>query len=333
MDIKNYIRNFIEEKPKYNLTDEDKKCIEIEGIGAYIYKKLTTTKYKSSSIPKDLEIYVKKVINYSIDNNLPIHIVFPFGAYKKWNLPTYPGIDWAELINIKYLIQYLSSVSEAYKKGVIIEYYSVELFVEKNNHLPQKDIDFYEKEFRLLMEMLQKYAPKGIQLKYTNLREEIAQKEALKAVDIKVEELRKDWGSLPNEEKQIKIKRAKVNCIADPSEPDYDKKIIEAVFVHDAFCSECWTKDGKVLWINKPDMVTIGNSYTGSWGIHIKSSRSSRVNFWIGYGAFIEKENSFIPTILTYSQLESLKDKIQNYGFNYFNNQFMNLNNIPVLSK
>lgn len=328
-----FLKEFVKNFPLNELTSEDKKCITYEGIKKYIFQRITSTKYRVSSMPEDLKQFVKQRIDYCVDNNLPIHIVFPFGAYKKWNLPTYPHIDWAEVFNIKYMVEYLSSIASAYMYGIILEYYSVELFVEKINHIPQKDLDIYEKEFKSMLNILSKYTPKGLTPKFTNLREEISQQEALKTVELKAKKFRENWPDVSEEDKALKIKRAKVSCAVSENTPKYEATILDAVFIHDAFSSECWTNNGKVEWINRPDMIVIGNSYTGNWGIHIKSSRASRVNFWVGTGVLekrVSNTDEYIPTILSYKQWNKQKKLIKYYPLNLFKD-FPNLNKIGVI--
>jgi len=331
MDPNHYIKNLIETVPTYTLTNDDKKCIQFEGIEKYIYNKLASSKFRNSAIPEKLADSMKKSIKHCVTNMLPIHIMFPFGAYKRWNLPSHPGIDFAEVFNMALLREYLAPIAAGYEHGVILHYYSVELFVERNNHIPQNNINFYEHEFLELIAVFTKYLPQNMQFKFTNLREEISQQEAMKAVDIKVEELRKNWINLPEKDKELKIKRAKVNCMVDPNSTDYEKVILEAVFVHDAFSSQCWDKGGKVVWITGPDMITIGNSYTGSWGIHIKSSQSSRVNFWVGIGALQRQDSKLLPTILSYEQFLEINDSKLIEKISYFRNTFSNLNKILVI--
>lgn len=332
MEPYNFLKTYIESIPLYEINDSDKKCIAFEGIKKYIFQRLTSTKYRGSTMPDDLKQFVKQRIDYCVDNNLPIHIVFPFGAYKKWNLPTYPHIDWAEVFNIKYMVEYLSSIASAYKYGVILDYYSVELFVERNSHIPQKDLDIYEKEFKQLIKILSKYAHSTLKIKFTNLREEISQQEALSAVEIKANEFRENWVNVSDEEKALKIKRAKVSCATNENDPNYDAIILDAVFVHDAFSSECWTQNGKILWINKPDMIVVGNSYTSNWGVHIRSSRASRVNFWVGMGV-LEKRNStreeYIPTILSYKQWKENEQRLEYHPIDVFE-EFPSLKEIGV---
>lgn len=330
MKIEEFLKTYIGSVHQYQITESETKCIQFEGIEKFIYQKLTSTKYRGIKLPDDLRDFVKLRIDYCIKNNLPIHIVFPFGAYKRWNLPTYPHIDWAEVFNIKYMIEYLSSIASTYKFGVTLEYYSVELFVSKNIKIPQKDLDIYEKEFKNMLNILSKYTPKGLILKFTNLREEIRQDTALKSIDEKVKELRNNWKNVSQEDKELKIKRAKVSYAANENDPNYNEKILEAVLMHDAFSSECWTQNGKIEWINKPDMIVVGNSYTGNWGIHVKSSRTSRVNFWVGIGVLEKRENEFLPTILSYNQWNEQKELIEYHSVNIFRN-FTNLNQIGVI--
>jgi hypothetical protein len=332
MDTNKYIKTLIESIPEYKLTIEDKKCIQFEGIEQFIYRKLTSSKYKNTALPRELEISVKTTINYCVKSNLPIQIMLPFGAFKRWSLPTHPFPDFAEVFNVTLLREYLAPIAAGYEHGVIMHYFSVELFVERIDHIPEAQQTKYENEFRNLINLFSQKLPKNMQFKFSNLKEEISQEEAIKSIDEKVIELRKSWKNMSQKDKDLKIKRATINCKVEKTNPNYNEIILESVFAHDAFSSQCWDKGGKVVWITAPDMITIGNSYTGTWGIHVKSSETSRVNFWVGIGALMKKGDSYIPTILSYEQYESLKENLQFEEIHYFGTKFTNLTNLPIVS-
>jgi len=330
MKTEEYLQNLIENIPKYRITQSDSRQIQKEGIKKYTYNKISSAKYRSSSMPQELAKTVEGKIDYAYENHLPIRIVFPFGAYKRWNFPTYPGIDYAEVFNMVLLREYLSQISEFYPYGVTLDYHSVELFVERNNHLPQKDLFFYQDEFRNFLEYFNNYMPKGLEFRFKNLREEISQKDCLDNIEKEMPKLHKEWPKISQKDKELKIKRAKISCKIDEKDPNYEEIIKDAVHVHDAFSNGCWNPDGKAIWNNGLNMIKIGNSYTEDWGIHIKSSKTSRVNFWVGTGVLLKRDALFLPTILSYQQhLSSRKDIT--YSKVGFLNNFSNLGEIGVL--
>lgn len=333
MNVHTFLKNLIATAPEYALSDAEQKTIQFEGIDTFIFNKLTSTKYRCSSLGEDLAGLIKTAIKVNTAARKPIQILLPFGAYKLWKLPTQPYPDWAEVFNIVQMREYLAPIASAYEHGVTLTYFSVELFVERNNHIPQKDLDEYQKEFVKLIQYFQRYLPRNLSIEFKNLREDVSQEKALAAVEKKIVELRKDWDTVSTEEKEQKIKRAKVNCKVEKTDPNYDEIIKEAVHVHDAFSSECWAPEGYSPWDYNDGIISLGHSYTTGWGIHVKSSKSSRVIFWVGIGALEKRDKFYLPTILSYEQFKKMNGIIDFEEIELFGKSFTNLKQIPILHK
>ena len=90
MDIQNFVENYIKKVPQYEVSTEDKKKIQFQGIESLIYEKLSSAKFRSAKIPPELQQKVQEKIHLCVTNNLPIHITVPFGGYKKWQFKTAP---------------------------------------------------------------------------------------------------------------------------------------------------------------------------------------------------------------------------------------------------
>jgi hypothetical protein len=332
MKPKYYLKSIIETIPVYTLTNDDRKCIQFEGVEEYIYKKLTSSKYRSSAIAESLEITIRSEIEYCIKNSLPIHIVLPFGAYKRPHLPTSPSVDFAELFNMILMREYLAPIIAGYKKGAIMDYYSVAIFTGRINHISQESLDTYDKDFQKLIKEFSKYCPSNLEFRYSHLSDVISQENAWKSVDIKRLEVDKLWDTYTQEQKDILIKRAKVSCNINESDPNYEKDLMESILDHEAFSTRCWDNNGKIVWRNAPDMVTVGQSYTGSWALHLKSSATSRVNYWVGIGALMKQGESYVPTILSYDQFLENKEIINIKEAEISNMNLPNLKSIPIIS-
>ena len=106
---------------------------------------------------------------------------------------------------------------------------------------------------------------------------------------------------------------------------------LRSVFVHDAFCSECWTFES-APW-DKKDMITLGHNYTAGWAIHVRSAAGSSVNFWSGTGVIYQDKAGYLPSVLSFSQYESLKPRIHVEKVQVFEPSFgPNLQGIPVVN-
>jgi len=335
MNVEKYLKNLITAVPEYELSPIDKKVITFEGIEKFIFNKLNSSRYKVAAYPGDLQQKMQEKIHYCVGNKLPIHMSLPFGGYKKWQLPSAPLPDWAEVFNFVLLRDFLAPIAKAYKYGVILEYFSDEVFVARMNNYPQKDLDQYNKEFENIIAYLSKYLPKNMSVKTSKIRDQITQKEILSRFEAAIPEIKGVFVKLPKTEQEKMLKKTERNYQGDLSKLPAKKRyniLLDSTLVHEVFINSDWDTD--VPWAFAKDMIAIGFRYTKSWGLHLRSSRGSAVQFWIGIGALQKQNRGYSPTILTYQQyLEALKEgKLKKEKIEIFKNKFKNLNEVFILT-
>lgn len=331
MDIQKYLEDLIYDKSDYKLSNEDKKTILHEGIAQFIFNKLNSSKFRAQATEASYSQSIKNKIQLCINHNLPIHLTLPFGATKNPYLPTAPGIDWAEVCSMAYLRQYLAPIAKAYKHGVILHYISVSIFEEKVNRIPQKDVNTYDNQFAKLVKFYSKLLPKSLKITFTRVADDFSQKEINYQLTIKINELRKNWLKQDSKTREYKLLRAKRNVVIKLNDKNVEDIILNAVWGHDAFCSECWTAE--VAPWDKKDMITLGHNYTNGWAIHVRSTPGSSVNFWSGIGILEKRGDTFLPTVLSPLQFVSQKQNIKNVSVKLFDKLSPNLKTIPVLKK
>ncbi len=329
MDLDRFLGDFVKTRSSYRLTPEDRKTITHEGVRQFIFNKLSSSKYRASAISPDYKQKVIDKIDLLVNHDAPIHITLPFGATKNPYLLTAPGIDWGEVFAICLLRNYLSPIAAGYINGVLLEFVSVGVFEERVNRIPQKEIDLYDKQFERLLTFFKEYLPKGMQISYTRVSDDIAKKEINRLLELKIIELRKDWLKQPREVREYKILRAKRNSLFDPKSKNLEELLLDSALGHDAFCSECWTTKA-APWDEK-DMITLGYTYTPGWAIHVRSAPGSTINFWSGMGVLEKRGERFLPTVLSLSQLNTAKNRIRREKVKVFGKAFPTLQEIPLL--
>lgn len=330
--IQEYLSAYVTEIPHYSVTKEDEKIITFEGIETFIFRKLSRSTFKASSMPDEFEAQVKEKIQKSVAAKKPIHVTVPFGGYKKWQLPTAPLPDWAEVFNIVLLREYLAPIAAAYEHGVMLQYVSDEIFISRMNNYPQEDVDAYNDQFEQLIQFFQEYLPRNFGLTFSKIRDEISQEEILKRFDDTILRLRKEWAELSDETREYRIQKAERNYRGDLSILSNEEKyevLLDSTMIHDAFIEGEWEQG--VTWAFGEFMIPVGFRYTGSWGIHLRSSRSSTVQFWIGVGALQQKPEGYLPTILTYNQYQTVERQLKEEQVEVFSEKFPNLRSILVL--
>jgi|GEM_PF-6633804 hypothetical protein len=305
MTVNDFLKKLVSDKTPYSLEAEDKKTIQFEGVEKFIYRKLNSSKYKATKTTDDYDKTVREKISYCVHQNIPIHLDLSTGATKNPHAVSAPGIDWAEVFNVSYLREYLKPIAAGYPKGVTLEYFSVALFEEKVNHIPQQDVDLYDKQFAELINYFQEFLPQNFTLRYSRLSDRTSKKEVYPLMDDKIAELRRDWAKLPEEVKKEKLFRAERNILFSGQELPRDATILDAALAHDSFVGECWTKAATPIWYEQDD-ISLGHRYTSGWAIHVRSAPASTVNFWSGVGVLSKKANRYIPAILSPKQYQEV---------------------------
>lgn len=310
-DINTYLKHSIEEFDT-NLTIEEKKQLQFEGKVAYILKKINSNKYKQAKFPEVLIQKIQGIVTTAVAESKPIHFSIPFGGFKKWQYPHYPAIGWEEIFNIIQLRNFAIEIAKGYEPGVIIQYVSDEVFISRMNNMSQEDLDHYNSSFNLAVAYIQQFTPPNVMLRFTKIRDELSQQEVLKRFDEGIIGLKQKWAELPIEERKKRLEKTARNYKLDKkkyTKNELERLYLESTLVHDAFIFTEWERG--TLWAFRGDMIPIGFRYTGTWGINLKSSPTSAVQFWVGFGLLEEKDGSFAQKILTYNQyLEVAKKTI-----------------------
>ncbi|MCA9382746.1 hypothetical protein KC909_00105, partial [Candidatus Dojkabacteria bacterium] len=167
------------------------------------------------------------------------------------------------------------------------------------------DLDNYNKQCEQLVQYFNSLSDTNIMFEFSKIRDEITIEQVNSRLDKIIEELRAKWDNQEEDEIEHKLAKAERNYNIDwsnVSQAEKKERLVESALVHDAFIMGDWEEG--VTWAFAKDMVTVGFRYTGTWGIHLKSSRASSVQFWVGSGVLIEREGEYLPSILSYEKLK-----------------------------
>ena len=197
--------------------------------------------------------------------------------------------------------------------------------------MPQSELDQYNNEFNLAVAYIQQFTPPNVALRYTKIRDEISQKEILLRFDNGITQLKKEWESLPTEEQEKRLLKSGRNLKLDTTKftkKELREKYFESTMVHDAFIFTEW--ENGIAWAFRNDMIPIKFRYTNKWGLHLKSSPASTVQFWVGYGVLEKRNGKYLPNILTYNQYLEVRSKLKDEPCEIFKG-FLQLSKIPIL--
>jgi len=311
MEAKKYLENSLKSCTKYRLTDLDKKYLEENEVDSFIYKKLTSKKFRKWAIDEDSQNRVKGAIKINMERNGPIQFTFPFGGYKLWRLPTAPEVDWAEFFTIKYYCNYIAPILRVYKPGVKFSFSSDDLIIERMDNIPKKDTNAYFDSFVLLISEFSKYFPDNMQMEIKRVSDLYNEGELEAELSMHIARLKKEYPGQDEQRKkkmlqisELNIKMDGVENWAELNEQERNKKISMGPIYHDAQCSLVKRR----AFVRGENKVVIFTTKISN-AIAIGTTKTSITKFWTGYGVLERYSDRFKDRILSPKQLQSISKK------------------------
>lgn len=289
--------------------------------------RLLSAKFSGSKQSDGMILLTLEKLIYAFQNKKPIIFVFGFGGYKNYNSPSFPEVDYSELFHMKYMTEFLWPIITTYQYGVTFEYESEEISIQFNN-VPQETTDKYTVSFRKLLEyFINKVEEQnGLKLDYKLViaRDLYNPTDLYEKMKDYYPTMLQEFNKLSIEEKNVWIKRARTNFLVNGTEDftaiteeNLNNKIIEARINNECFLAADY--DLRIDFWERPNAISL----FGTWGktpcasptdggLHLKSTRASNTDFWIGTGIFkLDNENKIIQElILSHTQYNDKKNEI-----------------------
>lgn len=260
-------------------------------------------------------------------NDLIINIIF--GAYKSENIPSSYTANWAEIFNIRFMLQILSKIAYAYPRQITLEYILQDTYLNHFNNISLSETENYILSFLGIVDFYNGWIQKNnLNIRITAKREsEIIDKKIFKLrLEENVEIIKNQWNKESNSFiKNTAIERAARNYRKiNPSQQD----IFESAVFHSAYIQTCIELDirqskSKILLVHRKMRPS------GELTIPYRSCSSSAVQFWIGEGCIVSNGRNTFSTILSPRRINEYRfiQRICNDEIN-FNNK--NLKKIDV---
>jgi len=244
----------------------------------------------------------KKAISIAVKNNEPVRLMLFFGGNKLWNLDEAPEIDWGELFATLYYANWAKYIAEVYAPGATIEYFSMDIAVDRLNNVLPEETQHYTGGMLELFDWIGNYLPRGVHLKYTRMGDLYS---SVEEFNHDMDEGAKKWQEA-NKREYPEMTEAKkiatalnVRLVAGQEEDDLwmEKSELQhrAVFM---------TKIGSKYMFDESVIPHCPTLYSGF--IATGSTKKSLAKFWVGVGALEKKlSGGFNDIILPPKQLES----------------------------
>jgi len=292
--IEKRLNDLKSEKSELNLKSDQE-------LADFIFKTIMSKKFRKFAVTPEYLSTIHFAIQNSIENNLPIKFIFPFGGYKLWRLEETPEADWAELFTLMYYVKWLKPIAQVYKPGVWFDFSSDDIIVERMNNIPKSDTERYYKSFNMVINFLQKYIPENIKFTMTPVSLRYTPEEFEEDLKDKLEVMQKEIGGLPvlNDRTKHTVEmnvRLKPGQDQDPLWREKTELLHQAYYTISRRRAYNRAKDKIITFCNKmANCVPVG------------TAKTSIAKFWVGVGALKKTKDDFLEYILSPSQLESSK--------------------------
>lgn len=297
-------------------TKEEEKRIQFEGLEEAIFKRLTSTKFRKKSITKEQEEAIRKAIKLNVSKNKPLIFTHSFGAYKIWRVPSFPHPDWAEFMSLSWFFKYASYICGIYPPGVEYQFLSQDCCITMLDNYPKEKLDIYREGFLKLFESFKPHLPDNLNITFKRLVPDIyTQEEYEKDLEDTVKEFKKT--PLTQERIDELMVTFEFNTLLDGEEDltklskeELKKRFEKLLYYADGILLtpknvEYETGEEKILVFEIPLLPYVLNS------IAIGSTAVSRTLHWAGFGIFEHANEKFYDRVLSPTQYEKVKDKLE----------------------
>lgn len=307
-DVVQYLKTKLENCSKCEITERDKQEIQRNGLEFFMYQKLTSGKFRKWSIDSESQNWTRAAIHLNVIANQPLKIIYPFGGYKLWRLPTAPLADWAEFMSISYYSAYLAPIVHSYGPGVELYLFSYDYILERMSNIPVVDTEDYLDSLEDLIKHFSIHFPENFRIKIIRPSKFYDQFELEAELENNFNDFQRQFSILSQERREKMLKSSELNVKFDGaadwtklSDAAKEEKIALGPIYHDAYCGLSKVRG----YLRQGDKVIVYTTAINA-GIPIGTTKTSVTKFWTGYGVLERYDDNFKDRILSPQQLELL---------------------------
>ncbi len=295
MTPQDHILNELEELKRFEQRKVTKANLEDE-----IFRLLMSKKFRKYAANEELVAKIKKAIEINVENNDPINVTFPHGAYKLWSLKEAPVPDWAELFVSIYYTKWLKPICEIYEPGVTFDYFVDDLIIPRMNGIPMEDVEVYIEEERKILDFLKSYQPKNLEMTVTPFESIWGSRETFyAALNEEIDKLAK------TNPIYIEADLVSVALNAKPTDeqlkdPDWKQKVR---IIHDAYMP---LKRSLGYYFEPEKIPVFCQPIPSGKFLIVGTTKTSIAKFWVGIGALKRNGESYKEYVLSPKQIEKV---------------------------
>lgn len=311
MQIQDFIQDQLENLNAGGPSGADRAALQQQGVEEFLYAKLISKKFRKWAVSEDAERRTRAAISTVVSEGRPLRVIFPFGGYKLWRLPTSPEVDWAEFFALMYYVQYLAPIAASYQPGVELVFASDDVIIERLNNVPHADTAAYCQSFRNLFSLLRPWLPSGLTIRLQRIGDLYSDSESFESeLSAQIELARRYYAALDPSAQAKQRTSAELNFqwagtkdLTQLSARDKKAVLEDAVVLHGAYCQ----LPRRIAFDRAEDTVGIFPVRAVS-AIAVGTTKRSVTKFWTAYGLVVQVHNTFEPSILSPSQFDQLEE-------------------------
>ena len=307
MKLDEHLRDRLHSSGRYSLTDEENKTIKFQGLEEFIFKKLTSTKFRKTSLDPESAKQIREAIRLNLSRRQPIKFTYPFGGYKIWRVPTYPSVDWAEFFTLAFVTRYVAPVVNAYDPGAEIFFSSDDVVIEQIDNYPRAALDEYVDSFKSLLAQFTQYLPDNLHIKFVQVVPDIYSPAAYRRELQTLYRSLKTTGLSPD--RQTKIRKGFDFNFMVKGKVDFSgrktamaKTIQDLIYYSDAYLQLAKRRD----FVRGQDKIVIFSNKIPN-AVDIGSTSVSKAKFWAGIGVVESAAGKYYERVMSPNQWEATR--------------------------
>lgn len=309
MTVKEFLEYRLENPQEYPLTDDEKKCLDVCGRKELLMRRLTSAKFRKSSLNEDAKTQLASAVKLNVSKNEPLKLTYPFGGYKSWRTEGFPNADLAEFFTMSYVARFAKYLAEVYEPGVIVQFTSDDVIIEKIDNYRKEDLDAYSKTFVEIMNLFKSHLPSNVKLEFRRVVPDLYTPEEYQ---IDLEEAVEEFNSKDEPLTNFSPAGFEFNFLLNGKE-DFTKlseeERLELFKSLEPYSSAYLSIPKRRAFNRGEDKIVIFSAKIPN-AIDIGSTASSKAKFWAGTGVVEVSEEKLVDRILSPKQFDATKDEL-----------------------
>lgn len=164
---KTAIENFIANKLIFP-SHLDEKKLKFGGKAAYIKDILSKSSLRIGPMYKELDVMLGNKIGETLKHNEVITLIPAIGGFKNQYALSFPHIDWAEVMQLVFLLSEVMGIAYVHEPGIKIEFTMDSYAMHIVDNYKFEDIQIYVNEFRQMLRFVEQFLPENVFISMTH---------------------------------------------------------------------------------------------------------------------------------------------------------------------